>query len=222
MPFVVPTCSAPMRPMTLTARQIRRAMSRLGSALGKMMRDKSPHPAQSEASSHFDHFAIHVAHSQVGIRIHRKCRCDSDECHLEGLIDSEPGDEERHHRQEGDGADHLHRRVDNLLSQRRKTGSDAQDQTRRDPQSDAKPCTHQRCLEKLAQLTGIVDLHQRTDDVARRGENGGRNGPHRVPYHQPTRSTDGTLARTDTERARERVSCPETRAVRDAGWAPAP
>ena len=89
--------------------------------------DKLP-SLHAETASGLDHAAVHVAHAVERVEVHGEQGGQGDEVHVGGLADAEPDDEQEDQGRVGHGAQHLQRRIEELLAQSVEAHDDAEDQ----------------------------------------------------------------------------------------------
>jgi hypothetical protein len=146
-------------------------------------RDQEPPAPEAEAARGLDQLTIDALHAEIGVRVHREGRGSGDEDDLEGLVDAEPRDDERNQGQERDGAQHLHRRIDQLLAQGRDARADPEDEPRPHAERDAQARAAERREQERPQLSALLELDQRPKDVGGRGEHRARDPGNR--HEQP-------------------------------------
>ncbi len=172
MPSRVPTCSAAMSPCDAERQADPQSHQHAGQrgredGLG----DQAP-AGESESAGGLDHLAVHVADAEVRVGVHRCHRRDRDEDDLERLVDPEPRDEQRHQREEGDGPVDLHRRIDELLTERRQPRQNPEHQADDGAEEDTDRGPLQRREREVDQLAGGVQLRERVPHLDRRGQHG--------------------------------------------------
>ena len=110
--------------------------------------------------------------------------------------------EQRHQREEGDRAQHLHGGIDELFAQRGEPRCDPDRQTGKDPQAHPQCGAPQRRQKKLFELPRLFKLQKAFSTSAGDASTLLGMRPDMVPYHHAATRRTGTLILRAIEAAR--------------------
>ena len=106
----------------------------------------------------------------MGVDVHGERHTQRDQEHLRRLADAEPDDHQRDEAEDGDRPQHLHRRVDEVVTPAGQAGEDREGQTRGDPEAEPDHHSLQRDQQVLLELAGGPELAPGLEHRAGRGQ----------------------------------------------------
>lgn len=135
-------------------------------------------PGEVHRPGGLDGLAVDTADPGQGVEVEREAHAHRDQGQLGGLVDAHPDDEERDQPEVGQRAQHLHRRVDGVLTDPAEAGGHRERQT--EGRTDGEPQGHASYGDQggRAERAVLHEVDRLLEHGRRGGEGGGVQDPH--------------------------------------------